>query len=529
MAVIVVVGVLLATGVALLAGRPSPSSPAASAAMPSTTVPAGSAPLGATQLAKSGVQANWVIRENQQLGTSDWRIRNPPAQGFIEGFADQTYATTGQPVQLFVSTSALAFQVEAFRVGYYGGAGGRLMWASPSFTGRVQPPCQFSGGVNMVACDNWSASMTVQIAQYFVQGDYLLKLVGSDNEQSYVPLTVWDPNSQATYLVKNDVFTWQAWNPFGGYDYYQGVGTCPPNVYPLCSRARIVSYDRPYGDGQGTGDFLSLEAPLVRFLEQHGLDVTYVTDMTIQDHPDLLAGHRALLSLGHDECWSLGERNAVTAANGTGLNLAFFGASAVLRHVRTQASPLGTDRQLVDYRNSQDDPLNGNGDPREVTGNTWGSPPASWPETGFVGESYNGFLEPGVQASMTVVDPAAWIFQGTGLANGSTLPNVIASDVDSLEPGLSYPANVQVLAHSALPANQAQANTHSGPVFYSDMTYYTSPTSKAGVWDSGTNNWIPALANSTAVANITGNLLWLFGQGPTGRLRPSAANSHTFY
>src|SRR5262249_28823914 len=153
---------------------------------------------------------------------------------------------------------------------------------------------------------------------------------------------------------------------------------------------RVVSYDRPYADGDGTGDFLQLEAPLVRLLEQHGLDVAYVNDMTVQDHPDVLNGHRALLSLGHDECWSLGEREAVTKANQAGLNLAFFGASAVLRHVRTQSSALGSDRELVDYRDSASDPLDGHGDPREVTGNTWGVPPASWPENDFVGESYNG-------------------------------------------------------------------------------------------------------------------------------------------
>ena len=531
MAVIVLVGVLLSTGVALLADRSVTSTASASTptATATTTVPTSSGPVAATQLARSGVQATWVVQENQQAGTTNWRIAGAPANGFIEGFADQTYATTGQPVNLFVSTSAPAFHVEAYRVGYYGGTGGRLVWASPTFQGQAQPQCQLTGGVNMVSCANWTASVTVQVTQYFVQGDYLLKLVGSDNEQSYVPLTVWDPASTGAYLVKNDVFTWQAWNPYGGYDYYQGVGNCPPNVYPLCSRARIVSYDRPYGYGQGAADFLSLEAPLVRYMEQHGLDVSYVNDMTIQDHPTLVANHRMVLSLGHDECWSLGERTAVTTANSAGVNLAFFGASAILRHVRTQASPLGPNRQLVDYRNSQDDPTNAGGDPKDVTGNTWGSPPASWPETGLVGESYNGFLEPGVQAAMTVADPNAWIFQNTGLTTGQALPNVIASDVDSLESGLGFPQNVEVLAHSPLPADQAQANTHNGPVFYSDMTYYTDPATKAGVWDSGTNNWIPSMANSPALQTITGNLLWLFGQAPAGKLHPSNPNWRDLY
>ncbi|HEX5407734.1 MAG TPA: N,N-dimethylformamidase beta subunit family domain-containing protein [Pseudonocardiaceae bacterium] len=530
--VVAAAGVLVATAVAVLAARQAPS--ATVTGVPKAVSVSSGTTTESTKLGADGVQANWVIQENALPGTSDWRITGAPADGFIEGFADQTYASTGQPVRLFVSTSAASFQVEAYRIGYYGGTGARLVWASPSFDGHAQPKCPLTTGVNMVSCDNWSVSMTMQVTQDFPQGDYLIKLIGADDEQSYVPLTVWVPASNATYLVKNDVFTWQAWNPYGGYDYYQGVGRCPAGVYPACSRSRVVSYDRPYADGRGAGDFLSVEAPLVRFLEQHGLDVAYVTDATVQDHPSVLTGHSALLSLGHDECWTFAERTAITAANDAGLNLAFFGASAVLRHVRTQPSPLGVDRELVDYRDATEDPLNGKGNPREVTGNTWASPPANWPSTALVGEEYNGFLEPGVHAAMTVVDPSAWIFDGSGVHDGMALPDVIASDVDSLEPGLAHPATVQVLAHSALPVKQAQAASSAGTTFYSDMTYYTDPKTEAGTWDSGTNNWIPALADChgascKALATMTTNLLWLFGQGPAGRLRPSVANWRTYY
>jgi hypothetical protein len=531
-----VTGVLVATAVAMLAGRHAPPVPESSV-LPATgrsALPGGSSPLAATRLAQSGVQANWVLQENQLDGTTDWRISGAPATGFIEGFADQTYATVGQPVRLFVSTSAPTFRMEAYRIGYYGGTGARLVGASPTLPGRVQPRCPLTQGVNMVSCANWTPSMTVQITQYFVQGDYLLKLIGANNEQTYVPLTVWDPTSHAAYLVKNDVYTWQAWNLYGGYDYYQGVGTCPPGSYPLCTRSRVVSEDRPYGQGNGSGEFLSLEAPLVRFMEQRGLDVTYVDDQTVQDHPEILADHHALVSLGHDECWSLGERTAVTAASKAGLNLAFFGASAMLRHVRTRSSPIGPNRELVDYRNAAEDPLNGKGDPRNVTGNTWGSPPANWPASDLVGEAYNGFLNAGQHAPMQVVDQAAWIFQNTGLSDDSTLPDVIASDVDSLQstPLAEHPADVQMFTHSALSVKQGLSNSRGGDTFYSDMTYYSDPTNKAGVWDSGTDNWIPSLGAGPAmeaVQAMTSNVLWLFGQGPSGRLRPSVANWRSYY
>ncbi len=139
---------------------------------------------------------------------------------------------------------------------------------------------------------------------------------------------------------------------------------------------------------------------------------------------------------------------------------------------------------------------------------------------------------------MTVTDPSAWIFEGTDLPAGTRVPGVIASDVDSLAPSQSHPPNVRVLAHSPLSVHQAQVTARDGEVFYSDMTYYTDPTSRAGVWDSGTNNWIPALratscASATCPANVvatmTGNLLRLFGQGPAGRQRPSEPNWRNCY
>ena len=488
-----------------------------------------------------GVQASWVLRENQRPGTDDWKITGTPP-GLITGFADRTYAAAGDTASLFVSTDAPRFHVEAYRMGYYQASGGRLVWRSDELPGVEQPPCPVTPGVNMVSCENWSPTLQVAITAAFVPGDYLFKLAGSGGQASYLPLTVWDPHSHATYLVKNDVLTWQAWNPYGGYDYYVGKGSCPPRVYPLCSRARVVSFDRPYefsyNGGAGSGDFLTLELPLVRWMEQHGLDVGYVTDLTVIQHPDILVNHKAVLSLGHDECWSLRERQAAVLANAAGVNLAFFGASGMLRHVRLEASALGPDRQEVDYRDSAQDPLNGHGNPLQVTGNTWASAPASWPEDTFVGESYNGFLLPDApRGALRITDAGAWIFAGTGLHDGQQVPGVIGSDVDSLDPRLGYPPNVTVFAHSPLDASQAQARTHHGGVFYSDMTYYTDPQSHAGVWDSGTNAWIHGLTPcpgdrpcpAEVIGRITGNLLAALGAGPAGVAHPSEPNWQTLY
>ena len=544
-------------------GGPGPATRRSTGSRAGGGGPPGARTAAATWPGPDGRKAQWVITENNRPGTTAWKIQHP--KGSIAGFASRTYAHRGQPVRLYVTTAATEFRAEAFRMGYYQGKGARLVWQSAEIAGKVQPPCPVTAGINMVSCANWTPSVTLTVSAAFVPGDYLIKLVGSGGQQSYVPLTVWDPSSTATYVVQNDVLTWQAWNSYGGYDYYQGPGQCPAREYPLCSRARVVSFDRPYAAEEGSGNFLTLEYPLVRFAEQHGLDVTYVTDQAVAQHPRYLLRHRVLLTLGHDECWSLSERTAVVAAHDGGMNVVFFGASPILRHVRLQPSPLGPGREEVDYRDAAEDPLDGKGSRLKVTANTWGSPPTNWPESDFVGEMYAGFLEPGLRASLVVSDASSWVYRGTGLRDGSTVPGVIGSDVDRFYPAMIHPAGLQVLSHSPIPAGLGQ--TDIGP-FYSDMTYYTDAAGGAGVLDTGTTNWIPALADrsgcdardrpgsntgnstedrtgsntgsntgdrlggktaagpcaSAIVRRITGNILRAFGTGPAGHRHPSVPN-----
>jgi hypothetical protein len=487
-----------------------------------------------TFLGPFGEEASWMVAENKLPGTTSWEITGQPRSGSIQGFANVTDAAVGNRVTLYVSSTAPRFHVEAYRMGYYGGKDARLVWKSAEVRGTVQPPCPLTPGVNMVACDNWKPSLTFTVTSVFVTGEYLLKLVGSGNEQSYVLLTIWDPSSHAAYLFMDRAFTEEAWNTYGGYDFYQGLGTCAP-TYPPCNRARIVSFDRPMASGDGASDFLGNEYPLLRFMEEHGLDVTYADDVTVTEHPSILLQHRTLLSLGHDEAWSLTERLAAQNAQNHGVNIIFFGAASVLRHVRLQASRLGPDRELVDYRDPTEDPLNGKASPLEVTGNTWFSPPTNWPESGLVGQMYAGFLEPGTPSAPFVVEDAkAWIFKGTGLHDGSAVPGVIASDFDHVAPSWPMPSNLQVLGHSPIPLSDVQTELGEwGDYTYSDATYYTTTASKAGVFDSGNCNWIFTLrpcpkSSKTCPAGvmqkITGNLLWLFGQGPAGDLIPSVAN-----
>jgi hypothetical protein len=470
------------------------------------------------------VEARWVVDENRRPGTTAWHLSGTGGAS-INGFANLTAAHEGQRVTLYVTTGAAHYHISAYRIGYYGGTGGRLVWNSGELKGTVQPPCPLTAGTYMVACDNWAPSMSLVIGLRFVQGDYLFKLVADPGRQSYIPLTVWDPSSHGTYLVQNSVLTWQGWNNWGGYDMYGGA---PPGDTPqYATRAVVESFDRPYANGSGAADFMALEYPLVYFAEEHGLDVTYWTDVTFTQHPGLLKHHRVLLTLGHDETWTRPERESVVAARSEGVNVIYFGASPVLRHARLQPSPMGPDREEVDYRDATADPIYAT-DPGDATGNTWAVPPASAPPSEVVGDTYQGY---GLDDPMVVTDAGAWPFAGSGAADGMKLKGVEAGDYDAYDTTEPDPPNVEILSHSPV-------QPEVGHIMDADMTYYTWPTGGGGVLATGTIGWIPALSACSGplpscparvVQAVTGNILRLFGRGPAGRYYPSVANWQKYY
>jgi len=487
----------------------------------------------ATFQGPSGVEARWVVAENKKRGTTAWQIPVSNQSGAIAGFASTDDAVTGEEVTFRVTTTSPGYSVVAYRMGWYGGTGARAVWASPRFAGAAQPACSFTAGVNLVSCANWSPSFSLRIGRRFVPGDYLFKLTTSTGQQSYVPLTVSDPRSTATYLLINRTFTEEGWNTWGGYDFYQGQGACTP-TYPVCNRARMVSYDRPFSTGDGASDFLGNEYPLIELMERDGLDVAYVTDTALDANPGLELQHRVLLSLGHDETWSTPERQGAETAQSKGANIVFFGAAAVLRHVRMEPSSLGPERVEVDYRDSAEDPLNGTGNPLDVTGNTFANPPTDWSEVPLTGEEYAGYLNGTANVPFVVYDAPSFVFAGTHLEDGEQLSGVIMSDFDHLAVNGGSPQDVEVLGHSPIPTTLAYTNqgTWAGQT-YSDMTYYTDPQSGSGVIDTGTVNWIYSLyhcapglstCQSAQVRAITSNILRVFGQGPAGRNEPSQPN-----
>jgi N,N-dimethylformamidase beta subunit-like protein len=477
-----------------------------------------------------------IMAENAKTGHA-WWVTSPQADQAIEGFASQVSGVAGDRVALYVSTTAAHFHVEAYRMGYYQGIGGRLVWQSAEVSGVSQPDPVLTAATNTIECQ-WSPSLSFTVGSSWPPGTYLLKLVGATGEQQFVPFCVRDDSSTAAVVIQQSVTTWQAYNRWGGYSLYYGNAggalsfTHAPGGGSFADRARIVSFDRPYDFdwANGAADFVGNEFPVVYHAEQLGLDVTYWTDVDFHARPQLLTNHKALFSCGHDEYWSTPMRDGADQALAAGVNLAFLGANACYRQVRFQASPIGANRQQICYKSAAEDPLDGQNDAL-VTVN-WPDAPVNRPESQLIGSTYQDVQ---ANADGVIVDPTHWVLAGTGLAADQQLPQLVQGEFDRYVPGGAGPANVDVVAHSII-ANRGDN--------YSDITWYTVPNG-GGVFATGNASWVNKLSHSTlippntvpdAIPGVTSpllrvmeNLYSVLGAGPAGATHPSQGSWRTAY
>jgi hypothetical protein len=458
--------------------------------------------------------ARWIQAENAKPGTSDWVLTRP--DGLVQGFADATSVNRGERVAFKITTAAPTYEIQAYRMGWYQALGARHVWASGPLPGLAQAPAQVVPGVNMVDCSHWETTYELTLDEQFPPGVYLFRILGENGSDWHVPLTVRDDASRARFLMVNAVSEWQAYNEYGNYSLYFGLG---PRGRNFESRARVVSFDRPYALGAGSGDFIGLEHPLVMRLEEQGFDVTYATSIDLHDDPEMLQRHTAFLSPGHDEYWSKPMRDGAEKARDAGVNLAWFGANAAYRQVRFEDSVVGANRHQVCYKSAAEDPQTKT-NPALATVN-WRDAPVNRPEMQVVGVGYDG--NP-VKADLVIADPGAWMFEGLNFRAGQVVgPDVIGPEFDRVFPG-SSPKNIQVVAHSPVKVG--------GRASFADTSYYSAP-SGAGVFASASIWWLTKLSPPRVFAaspyipeitEITLNVLRAFGTGPAGKTHPSRGN-----
>ena len=464
--------------------------------------------------ARVGVAHAHVVQHLALHPSAAWHINGRQAADGITGFADRTMVTPGDAIHLFVSTRAPSYTVTAYRMGWYDGLGAAWVWQSRRRAGVVQPDATVSSDTNTVVAP-WKRSLPVSTSGW-PEGAYLFVLAASDGSKHYVPLVVHSTSTAGKIVLLDASATWQAYNAWGGYSLYHGPYSDGRH------RAKVVSFDRPY-DGTGADLFLAFERPVIAFAEQLRLPLAYVTSEDLATQPDLLRGSRAVVSMGHDEYWTSGMRDALLAARDAGTNVAFLGANAVFRHIRFDPSPIGPNRLEVNYR-TEADPMLAT-DPAEVTTN-WREPPLARPESELTGALYE--CNP-VSAAYVVTTAKRWPFSAAKVTDGTTFPGLVGPEYDRVDPAYKTPRPIEVLAHSPVVCH--------GRSSYADTSYYTV-SSGAGVFDAGTMRWACALgggcrnhgvddAATRFVQRVTKEVLRAFAGRPVGANHPAADNVDT--
>jgi hypothetical protein len=401
-------GAVLARGSGLL---PMIAPPAAMDPIPVTPIAAPPAPC----------PTSWpsVADENANPGTAAWTIATSATSATMSAFLSETSATCGDTVDLKVDNdSAKKVSVIAYRMGYYNGTGAREIWRQDNVS-TVNQSAPTVGGFDdkghallMVSAANWAKTTTIPIDQSFVPGTYLIK-VSDGTYATYAPLTVRDDTgTKHDILLQQATTTWSAYNLWGGYSFYR----------PLTGGSGRLSYNRPYADGQGSGQFLPLEQGMVFWLESQGVDVTYWTDEDLDQFGGQVEKRANNLMLpAHDEYYSPKMRGAVSQTIGNGVNVASMGANTAYREIAYTA---GSDRRTWDIDH-------------------WTSADATWRLRGdaYASQPLLGAEYVCPLTGDTMVTGNTWLFDG--IPAGSTIPGFIAGEMDDLNPDLYQHPGIQ--------------------------------------------------------------------------------------
>jgi hypothetical protein len=427
---------------------------------------------------------NAISAENKLPGTTDWLIDvkydtcSYPDHRFcrrpqIEGYASKASVRQNDTISFYVSTNpGSQFTLDIYRMGYYGGKGGNLKKKVGPLQGKEQVSPKPDPKTNFFE-SKWKESYQMVIPGDWVSGVYVCKLTTiPDNYQSYMIFIVKD-DRKADFLFQCSDLTWQAYNRWPYWHSMYDEGGKPW----VNTDGAAISFDRPYGIyinelpsafnplSNGSGEFLLWEFPLSYWMEEQGYDVTYISNIdTHSDAEGLLRG-KGFLSIGHDEYWTQQMFDNVKAARDKGVNILFLSGNSVSGTIYLKSS---TD-----------------GRPFRTTGRI--------PDTNFPNEQdLMGATSYGVGfGSFIVQQPDHWLFEGTGMKKGDSIPNLVGWEYHGRPTGDAK--DLMVLAETKVDPLQfgdGDEENHTA-------TIYTTPQGNF-VFNAGTCWWPMPLAKTPA-------------------------------
>ena len=401
-------------------------------------------------------RSNLIALENKKQGTTDWQLTYVKSEELrskgIEGYCSKMSLRAGESIDIFLNASSQTdVNIEFYRMGYYGGKGGRFMQNLGPFP--VQPQVVPTIAEHRLRECDWDRATSFKIPEEWMSGVYLGKLSCTAHRyESYIIFIVRD-DRKADLMFQTSDTTWQAYNKWP--DNSHSLYTSDPPLQPHSGRT-WSSFDRPFSKypqvvdqplSQGSGEFLLWEYPLCYWLEKEGYDVTYCSNIDTHEDAKGLDRVKCFLSVGHDEYWTLPMFENVKSAVARGLNAAFLSGNSLMWVIDlkpgvkmdpsnlNKASGLAKDRgdRIQVVPDAKENPnrtifrigsFGGISKVEEALGIMGPFERNDWPnENTLIGARtmypFNG------SADWIVSKPEHWIFEGTGMKMGDKIPGLV--------------------------------------------------------------------------------------------------------
>lgn len=468
--------------------------------------------------------ASPIAAENEKAGASDWQLtytRIDPATQYrspwVEGYASRASVRAGESLDLLVSTNPAApFKIDIYRLGYYQGHGGRLMRSLGPFEGHVQPDPPV--GANRLRECRWKATTTIEIPADWPSGVYLgkISLLEGRRYQSYIVFIVRDDRPADVVFQCSDN-TWQAYNRWpDNYSLYDDGKT----AWNLIAGVD-VSFDRPYGKycqvvdaplSLGSGEFLLWEFPLAYWLEQHGYDVTYCSNSDVHADLTCLTRGRVMLSVGHDEYWSLEQYEHVRQAIAEGVSVGFLSGNTCCFVSPYQASSQGVPNRIITRAGRY-------GGLSKAEQGTMGPFPLEGPNEALLmgartTSPFNG------AGDWIISQDRHWLFEGVNVKKGDRIPGLVGWEFHgepAAIPGLEIVAEGDTVNGGGQSAHWT-ATVYPGPkgnwVFNASTIYWAQGLSRPPGHTTPYAHFGRPHGPDARVQQITGNFLARCGAAP---------------
>ena len=460
---------------------------------------------------------NPVVVENRNAGSTAWQLDYPYSEdpvGQMEGYASSTSVNKGFAINLMVSTNPpQKYSISVYRLGWYGGKGGRLMRTVSNLSGTKQAACPMNASTGLVEC-KWQVSHKLSVPTTWTSGIYIAKLVNAAGYNGRIMFVVRDDGRVADFTYQQPVTTYQAYNawPEGtstGKSLYSYNSSGPVTASGE-TRAVKVSFDRPgfgqYGNRVGEGNY-NWEQYLVRWLERNGYDIQYTTDIDTHAEGWRAYRNKGLIVAGHDEYYTKAMYDTVEDLRDSGISLAFMGANAMYWQIRLEPNSSGAaNRTIVCYKDAAKDP-NPTTALKTVRWRDVGRPEQQVIGVMFTAYSPNAGIDK--QPPFVVRNALEFIYGGSNLLENAAVKGLEGYEIDRIFPDFKGPADYRDISYFKT-LGRSKFTNDEGAEDYSEATLYQN-NFQNWVFASGTMSWAWGLdragAVNTGIQQLTKNVL----------------------